>query len=134
MQNLAESGAPTGLIGYLDEQPVAWCSMAPRAGFIGLANSRILEPVDEQPVWSITCLFIRKEYRRKGLSGRMIQAAADFARQHGATILEAYPVEPQSDKAPDVFMWTGTIAPFLQAGFSEVARRSEHRPILRLEL
>jgi len=134
MQNLVEAGAPTGIIGYLDDQPVAWCSVAPRAGFVGLANSRILKPVDEQPVWSITCLFIRKEFRRNGLSRQMILAAADFARQHGAALLEAYPTDPQSEKAPDVFVWTGLSAPYIQAGFREVARRSEHRPILRLEL
>jgi GNAT superfamily N-acetyltransferase len=90
--------------------------------------------VDAQPVWSISCLFIEKKYRRKGLSGNMIAAAADFARSHGATILEAYPVEPKQAEMPAVFAWTGIAAPFLKAGFREVARRSETRPVLRLEL
>lgn len=134
MRALVDSGVQPGIIGYLDGVPAAWCSVGPRPDFPGLERSRILQAVDQQPVWSLTCLFIHKNYRRQGLSGKMIAAAAGFARQQGATILEAYPVEPKLDKMPDVFAWTGIAAPFLKAGFREVARRSEGRPVLRLEL
>ena len=92
MRALVDSGVQPGIIGYLDGHPVAWCSVGPRADFSGLERSRILKPVDEQPVWSLTCLYIEKGHRRQGLSGRMIAAASDFARSQGATILEAYPV------------------------------------------
>ncbi|MCB0532976.1 MAG: GNAT family N-acetyltransferase [Lewinellaceae bacterium] len=134
MQELVESGTQPGIIGLLDGAPAAWCSVGPRPDFPGLERSRILKPVDDRPVWSITCLFIDKKYRRQGMSGQMIAAAADFARSHGARILEAYPVEPKQENMPAVFAWTGIAAAFLQAGFQEVARRSETRPVLRLEL
>lgn len=134
MHALVSSGTKPGIIGYFDGKPVAWCSVGPRADFSGLERSRILKPVDEQPVWSLSCLFIEKNYRRQGLSSRMIGAAADFARSQGASILEAYPVEPKQEEMPAVFAWTGIAAPFLKAGFREVARRSDTRPILRLEL
>ena len=134
MQNLVDTGAQPGIIGYLDGEPVAWCSLGPRTDFSGLERSRILQPVDQLPVWSLSCLFIDKKHRRKGLSGQMIRAAAEFARSQGAHILEAYPVEPKQDNMPAVFAWTGIAAPFLKAGFKEVARRSETRPLLRLEL
>ncbi len=134
MRQLAETGPAPGILGYLDGQVAAWCSLGPRADFPGLERSRILQPVDERPVWSLSCLFIEKKFRRQGLSSQMIRAAADFARQQGANILEAYPVEPKQGQMPAVFAWTGIAAPFLKAGFLEVARRSETRPILRLEL
>lgn len=134
MRSLVENGAQPGIIGFVDGAPAAWCSVGPRPDFPGLERSRILKPVDDQPVWSISCLFIEKKYRRQGMSGRMIAAAADFARRHGARILEAYPVEPKQENMPAVFAWTGIAAAFLQAGFHEVARRSETRPVLRLEL
>jgi len=134
MHALVKNGTQPGLIGYLDDLPAAWCSVGPRADFSGLERSRILKPVDDRPVWSITCLFIEKKYRRQGLSGKMIRAAADFARNKGASVLEAYPVEPKQADMPAVFAWTGIAAPFLEAGFREVARRSETRPVLRLEL
>lgn len=134
MHALVDAGTQPGIIGYLDGKPVAWCSVGPRADFSGLERSRILKPVDAQPVWSLTCLYIDKAQRRKGLSSRMINAAADFARSQGASMLEAYPVEPKQADMPAVFAWTGIAAPFLRAGFREVARRSETRPILRLTL
>lgn len=134
MQALVDAGAEPGILGYLDGQVAAWCSVGPRPVFPGLERSRILKPVDEQPVWSLTCLFIDKNFRRQGLSGHMIRAAAEFARSRGAALLEAYPVEPKQDDMPAVFAWTGLAAPFLQAGFREVARRSETRPVLRLTL
>ncbi len=133
MQTLAASALPPGLIGYIDGVPAAWCSVGPRAEFPGLANSRILKPVDELPVWSLSCLFVHKNYRRQGLSEKMIAAAADFARTHGAPALEAYPMEPRQDKMPDVFAWTGIVGPFIRLGFREVARRSEGRPVLRID-
>ena len=134
LRALVDAGAVPGILGYIDGAPAAWCSVGPRAAFSGLQRSRILQPVDDQPVWSITCLFIAKDYRRQGLSEKMIRAAAGFARSCGGTILEAYPVEPKQGDMPAVFAWTGIAAPFLRAGFREVARRSEGRPILRLEL
>ena len=134
MLALVEAGNQPGILAYLDGQPAGWCSVGPRAGFSGLERSRILKPVDDLPVWSISCLYIDKRFRRQGLSRQLIDAAARFARENGATMLEAYPVEPRQDKMPDVFAWTGIAAPFRALGFREVARRSETRPILRLAL
>ena len=62
----------------------------------------------------------------------MLREAAEFAARHGARIVEGYPVEPQSDKMPDVFAWTGTATAFRAAGYQEVARGSPKRPIMRL--
>jgi GNAT superfamily N-acetyltransferase len=90
-----------------------------------------LKPVDAQPVWSISCFFIAKPFRGKGLSTSVIAAATQFALEHGARIVEAYPVEPKKASMPAVFTWTGFASAFSAAGFEEVARRSETRPIMR---
>jgi GNAT superfamily N-acetyltransferase len=120
-----------GILGYIAGEPIAWCAVAPRETYSALERSRVLKPVDDKPVWSITCLFVLKAYRRKGVSVRMLEAAAAFARSHGARIVEGYPVEPSSERAPDPFIWTGTASAFRKAGFKEVARRSATRPIMR---
>jgi GNAT superfamily N-acetyltransferase len=99
-----------------------------------MARSRILQPVDVQPVWSVSCLFVAKPYRRRGLSVRLLNAAADYARRRGGHIVEGYPVEPRQGDMPDPFVWTGLASAFRRAGFTEVARRSETRPIMRREL
>src|SRR5206468_2882218 len=89
-----ESGEVPGILGYLGEEPVAWCAVQPRERYPVLERSRILAPVDDEPVWSIVCLFVAKEQRRSGLTVRMLERAAAYAGEQGATIVEGYPVEP----------------------------------------
>ena len=102
--------------------------------FSTLSRSRILKPVDTQPVWSVVCFFVSRSHRRKGLTVELLQAAVEYARRNGAKIVEGYPVEPKAGIAPDVFVFTGLASAFLQAGFTEVLRRSETRPIMRFYL
>lgn len=131
MRKLVQSGTMPGLVAYAGDEPVAWCSLGPRADFSGLERSRILKPIDEQPVWSITCFFVAKNHRRRGLTVQMLRAACEHVKKNGGKIVEGYPVEPKQDKAPEVFVWTGLASAFKQAGFKECARRSETRPIMR---
>jgi len=134
MKALVDTGNIPGILAYTGAEPVGWCSVAPREEFSTLARSRVLKPVDEQPVWSVVCFFVARTHRRKGLTVELLKAAVDFARSNGARIVEGYPVEPKEGKAPDVFVYTGLSSAFKQAGFIEVLRRSETRPIMRFYL
>lgn len=134
LRAIVDSGEIPGIISFLNEQPIGWCSIGPRDQFPVLNNSKILRKVDAQPVWSLVCLFIDKKYRKQGLSAQIISAAVEFAGQQGAKVVEAYPVDPIKGKMPDLFAWTGFAPAFKQAGFEEVIRRSETRPIMRYYL
>jgi len=131
---LVDSGEVPGLLGYIDGQPVAWCSVAPREAYPVLGRSRVLKPVDDKPVWSLVCFFIARPFRGKGVSVRLIEAALDHVRRLGGQVVEGYPVEPRKDRMPDAFAWTGFASAFRKAGFVEVLRRSETRPIMRYTL
>jgi GNAT superfamily N-acetyltransferase len=133
MKAIVMSGEVPGVLAYADGKPVAWCAVAPRNSFPGLERSRILKPVDDRPVWSVVCFFVAKEYRRKGVSVKLLKAAINFVRERGGRIVEGYPVEPKKSQ-PDAFVWTGLAAAFVKAGFREVERRSESRPIFRCEI
>jgi len=133
-QKIVKRGPPPGLVAYADGQPVAWCALAPRENYPALGRSRILKPVDERPVWSVTCLFIARPFRKKGVSAQMLSAAADYAKGQGAEIIEGYPVEPQNGPTADVFVFTGLASAFRKAGYEEAARRSKTRPIMRRSL
>jgi GNAT superfamily N-acetyltransferase len=134
LRSIVAAGKPSGLIGYRDQEPVGWIAVAPRPDYEGLGRSRILQPVDDQPVWSVTCFFIARKHRGTGVSVALLESAARHARRKGARILEGYPTEPRSGRMADVFAFTGTAAAFQRAGFREVARRSATRPIMRLDL
>jgi GNAT superfamily N-acetyltransferase len=121
MKELIESGKTPGILGYIDSQAVGWCSIAPREEFASLERSRILKRIDEAPVWSIVCFFVRKDFQRKGILREMIQGAVDFAELKGAKIIEAYPNLPSSKKHP-AEMYMGNLSTFLNTGFIEVAR------------
>jgi GNAT superfamily N-acetyltransferase len=131
MKKLVHSGRVPGLLAYDGDDPVAWCSVAPREDFPRLQGSRILKPVDDTPVWSVVCLFVEKSYRRKGVSSRILKAAVEYVKSRGGRIVEGYAVEPKKDRMPDAFAFHGLAASYRKAGFKEVARRSETRPIMR---
>jgi GNAT superfamily N-acetyltransferase len=132
LRKLVQKGEPPGLIAYEGRTPIGWCAVAPRADYPALARSRILQPVDDEPVWSVSCLFVARPYRKRGVSTRLLEAAADYACRRGGRIVEGYPVEPRGPVA-DAFVWTGLASAFRRAGFKEVARRSKTRPIMRRE-
>lgn len=131
LRSMVEAGNRPGILAYDDRDPVGWCAIAPREDYPVLARSRVLKPVDDQPVWSVSCLFVLKPYRRQGLSVRLIEEAVLFASRRGARIVEGYPVQPTMKKTPDPFIWTGIPSAFQRAGFDEVLRRSKTRPIMR---
>jgi GNAT superfamily N-acetyltransferase len=131
LRTIIENEQRPGVLAYFGNDPMGWCAIAPRDEYVALKRSRVLAPVDEKLVWSISCLFVAKPFRRQGLSVRLIKEAVKFARSQGARIVEAYPVVPYTEKMPDAFAWTGLLAAYLKAGFREVLRRSDSRPILR---
>lgn len=136
MRALVATGRVPGIIAYRGGQPAGWCSVAPREEFPSLNRSRTLKPVDEQPVWSITCFVVSQPFRNQGLSRALIEAAVDYARQNGAKIVEAYPLisAPAGSPFLEGELYMGVESTFLSLGFREVARRSERRVILRLEV
>jgi GNAT superfamily N-acetyltransferase len=131
MKKIIESGEAPGIIAYRGDEPVGWCAVGPREIYAALERSKIMGPVDDKPVWSVTCLFIRKEYRRRGGSVRLLDAVAKQAASQGARIVEGYPVDARTPDEPDPFMFHGPASAFRQARFKEVARRSPSRPIMR---
>lgn len=131
LKKIVAAGEVPGLLAYAGREPVGWCSVAPREAFPVLENSRILKRVDDQPVWSASCFFVARPYRRQGLSVKLLRAAVAYAKKKGARMVEGYPVEPKKSPMPDVFAWTGLASAFRRAGFKEVLRRSPTRPIMR---
>jgi len=132
MKSVVESGDMPGILGYVGKEPVGWCAVAPREAYPALDRSRILKKIDDTPVWSVSCLFVHKEHRRQGVSVGLLNAAVDHVRRQGGQVVEGYPVEPRKDDMPAAFAWTGLASAFLAAGFTECARRSDTRPIMRI--
>lgn len=134
IHNLVRQQEPLGVLAFQGDEAVGWCAIAPREKYIRLEKSRALRPVDNLPVWSISCFYIAKNFRRQGLNLKLIKAAVKLAKENGARLVEAYPIDAHEKKFPDVFAWTGLLSPFLSAGFKEVKRNTPTRPILRYQI
>jgi GNAT superfamily N-acetyltransferase len=131
-KSIVDSKIVPGLLAYSDGYPIGWIAVEPRSAYPKLAHSRTLKPIDDQEVWSITCFFVEKKHRRKGITVELLKAAIDYVKSKGGKIVEGYPVDIQNEQSqPDAFVYTGTASAFKQAGFVEVARNSPTRPIFR---
>lgn len=131
---LVDSGKPTGLIAYYKKEPVGWIALASREEYIKIENSRTLKRIDDKPVWSITCFFVKKEYRKQGVSKILIKGAIDHARKSKIKTLEAYPAIPYSDKMPAAFLWIGVLSAFEENGFKIVRQSGKSKAMVRLDV
>lgn len=130
LRTLVNGGYVPGLIGYEDGKPVGWISLGPREDYGKLQRSPVMKPVDDKPVWSIVCFYVEPGARGRGVSEALLKGAVDYARSRGARLLEAYPVDKEGPSHPD-FMFFGAKSMYDRAGFKEVARRRDTRPVVR---
>lgn len=130
-RKVVEHGPPPGLLAFDGDVPVGWCQLTPREALPVLDRTWRLKRVDDVPVWSLSCLYVRKGYRRKGITSALIAAALKAARRAKAPALEAYPFD--AEKSPSA-TGTGYASTFARAGFKIVARRAPARPIMRHDL
>ncbi|MDZ4700527.1 MAG: GNAT family N-acetyltransferase [Rhodothermales bacterium] len=133
-EQLVREGPPPGVLAYSYGVPIGWCAVAPREQLTRLTQSFILHPLDDQPVWSVSCFFVTPGRRKSKVGMALLLAAVDFVKAQGGRIVEGYPVEARHTSMPPAFAWTGFASTFLAAGFTECARRSETRPMMRLTL
>ncbi len=133
-----EAQPASGLVAYVEGHAAGWVKVSPRPAQPRLTRSRNIqrspEPVDDDTVWAITCFVVRREYRRRGLSRRLLDAAVAHARAHGARVVEGYPVDAAMTKTSSNALYHGALSTFMDAGFVEVARPTPTRPIVSLAL
>ena len=127
---LVKSGPPPGLLAFDGELAVGWCQLTPRDVLPWLDHTWRLKRIDDLPVWSLSCFYVRKGYRKRGVTSALITAALDAAKRAGAPALEAYPLD--ANLTPSASS-TGYVSTFKRAGFKIVARHVPPRPIMRYE-
>ncbi len=125
------AGPPPGLLAFEGDLAVGWCQVTPRDALPFIDRAWRLKRVDDMPVWSLSCLYVRKDYRRRGVTAALITAALDAARRAGAPALEAYPFDAELSPSAT---GTGYASTFARLGFKTVARRVPPRPIMRHDL
>jgi len=118
LEGFVRAGVPVGIIGYVEERPAAWCAVAPRPEYSAIVRSRTfpIDDPDDESIWAINCLFVKRGYRGQGLTLPMVEAAVEYARSSGARIVEAYPVRTMPGDPG-----RGVLSTFITAGFTPYA-------------
>jgi GNAT superfamily N-acetyltransferase len=129
-REVVTQGPPPGVIAFDGTIPIGWCQLTPRDALPWLDRAWRLRRVDDIPVWSISCLYVRKGYRRRGVTSALIRAALKIAKAAGAPALEAYPVD--ADLTPSA-SGTGYVSTFARVGFKVVAHHTPPRPTMRFD-
>jgi GNAT superfamily N-acetyltransferase len=133
------AGTTSGLVAYLEKDPVGWVAVEPRIAYARLVRNRTVwsgrqEDKADDGVWAVTCFVIRKGYRKRGITYALAAATVDFAREHGARALEGYPMITTPGKE---ITWgelhVGSRQVFADAGFTEVSRPSLRRVVMRID-
>ena len=124
-------GPAQGLLAFDGDLAVGRCQLTPRDALPWLDRTWRLRRVDNVPVWSISCFYVRKGYRKQGVTSALIAAALKTAKSAGAPALEAYPLDANLTPSAS---WTGYASTFARAGFRIVGRRTPPRPIMRHDL
>jgi GNAT superfamily N-acetyltransferase len=130
-RDIVRQGPPPGLLAFDGDRAVGWCQLTPRAALPVLERSWRLARVDDAPVWAISCFYVRKGSRRRGVTAALVDAAIDAARRAGAPAVEAYPLDARFSRSASS---TGYASAFTRAGFTVVARYVAPRPIMRYDL
>jgi GNAT superfamily N-acetyltransferase len=133
LRSIVRRGPPPGLLAFDGDLAVGWCQLTPREVLPWLNRTRVLQRVDNAPVWSLSCFYVRRGYRKRGVMSALIAAAVKAAQRAKAPALEAYPVDTDAPKST-TNIFTGTASTFARAGFQTVAGRVPSRPIMRHDL
>jgi ribosomal protein S18 acetylase RimI-like enzyme len=128
-----------GLIAYDGAEPIGWVRVGPRPPLRRLMRSRIVttgsrEPLGDGTVWAISCFSVRREHRKRGVVGTLLDAAIDYARAGGARLVEAYPFDVAAGSRTSNELYVGALSTFEAAGFAVIARPTTARTVVALDL
>jgi GNAT superfamily N-acetyltransferase len=134
-----QASSTSGLVAYLDQEPVGWVAVEPRTAYPRLPRVRTVwsgrhEDKADDNVWAVTCFVVRKGYRKLGITYALAVATVGYARDQGARALEGYSMITEPGKEitwGDLYV--GARQVFADAGFTEVSHPSPRRVVMRID-
>ncbi len=127
MRALCQSAPGPGVLAYVDDEVAGWCSVAPKATYRALVNSRTIPHVQDEAAWSVVCFVVRPAFRRRGLMHQLLDGAVEHAHAMGAAALEGYPVDPGSERIDQTSGYVGTVQLFEAHRFQRVCQTAPAR-------
>lgn len=138
-RQITAAEVPFGLVAFAGQQPVGWTRVSPRSELPGVLSNQALRRIlpDDSDAWWVACFVVNAKHRGYGVGQALLNGAVAQARGYGASVVEGHPVDVEKLVARSVggsALFTGTLAMFLNAGFTEIGRTFPSRPVMRLHL
>jgi GNAT superfamily N-acetyltransferase len=115
---LVGSDPAPGLVAMRDGVAVGWVGLGPREDFPRLGRSRTIPQLPGERPWTVNCFTVAPEARGAGVAAALLSAAVNYARAHGAGLVEGYPVDTGGGRIPASNAFLGTVGMFERAGFT----------------
>jgi predicted GNAT family acetyltransferase len=132
---LVRKGRSHAILVYEGEIPVGWCQYGtddelPRID-AGRGYKKVGKPAGTEKLWRITCFFVDRQFRGKGVAKIALKAALQSIRSQGGGIVEAYPVVSKKMAAVPEWRWFGTPSMFRREHFTKVAQLGTSGVLMR---
>lgn len=134
MKKMVEYEQVPGVIVYSKKDPIAWCSFGSRESFPRFSREHEIQMIEDKEAWIISCLFVRRDWRRSGVKRALLNYLVDYCAKEGGKVLDGFPCDSTFSKYPDAFAWTGIVKAYEAVGFVQVTGATERRPIMRYYL
>jgi GNAT superfamily N-acetyltransferase len=121
LERLADAEPAPGLVAVRDGRAIGWVGLGPREDFERLAHSRTIPQLPGEAVWTVNCFVVARDARRSGVARALLRAAVAYAHDHGAGLVEGYPVRTGGAKMTSAGLYTGSEGMFEAEGFSVAA-------------
>ena len=122
-----------GIIVYSGETPVGWVQYGPKPELPRLDNSKTYQSLnldnEGKKIWRITCFFVDRNNRKRGVAGFGLNAALASIKKKGGGVVEAYPSTKPNRGAS--LMWSGTVSMFEDAGFELASHLGKSSFVMR---
>lgn len=118
---LVRNGRAQAALVLCGETAVGWCQFGRAEELPNVRNRKNYEAgLNELPDWRITCFFVGKGHRKRGVANFALRGALEQIKALGGGVIEAYPEDTDGRKVSSSFLHGGTVRMFEREGFERV--------------
>ena len=132
-ERFVKEGKAHAILVYEGNTPVGWCQYGPREELPRIDAGRFYRAARQpegEMLWRITCFFVDKKHRRKGVAKAGLAGALVSIKRKGGGLVEGYPVVSKGMRSVPEWMWFGTPRMFEDQGFKRVAKLGTSRILM----
>src|SRR5215216_6502957 len=108
-ERLVREGRAHAALVFDGDVAVAWCQYGSPDELPSIYHLKEYNAgLTEAPDYRLTCFFVDRNYRRKGVAAVALRGALDLIAQAGGGVVERYPQDTQGKRTSGSFLYNGT--------------------------